>query len=336
VKSVANILYVGDPHATVAELPDMEALVGLIGRVVEREAVDGIVFLGDQYHHHGILHLEVIDFWMRTIKRLARDTRLYLMVGNHDKAGNGRSDIHSLMIHEGQGPNVKVIDRPSYFQDIPGTVLIPHMDSAEDFLAACEAHKHLPTVVCHQTFAGSQYENGFYAKDGINPDLVPQETILSGHIHRPQRNGKVWYVGAPRWRTSADADTERRLWLMTQGPGVMVVKAQYDTGEVCRRIVHTIEEEDLPLDLDAYDLEKDDVTVTLTGSAEWLAIQVPKRERQGFRVRTIKTGVAAAPRIRESEGVSTAFKRFVTGYQPKHKTPIPVLEKLAAERIAHG
>jgi hypothetical protein len=76
--------------------------------------------------------------------------------------------------------------------------------------------------------------------------------------------------------------------------------------------------------------------VTLKGSAEYLKASVPLYEHKGFKVRTVKTGVSAAPRVKESEGVSTAFRKFVTAYQPKHKTPIPVLEKLAAERIANG
>jgi DNA repair exonuclease SbcCD nuclease subunit len=331
---MADLLYVGDPHATISELPDLERLMALICQVARDKKPDGVVFLGDQYHHHGIVHLEVVDFWMRAIDQLKLLTKVYLMVGNHDKPGNGRSDIHSMMIHAGDVTRrVHVIDKPRVFEEIPGTVFIPHMDSGKAFVEACKDFLTVPLVVCHQTFDGSRYENGFYAKDGIDPNLVPQEMILSGHIHAPQRFGKVWYVGAPRWRTSADANTERHLWLMSQAQGSMLCKAKFDTGEVCRRIIDLEEVETGGLVWENYDTKKDDVRLTLKGPEFWLKPYAKMRAEQGFKVRTICTDKSTAPRVRESEGITTALKKFVSAAKPKNNTPIPVLEKLVAERL---
>ena len=93
------------------------------------------------------------------------------------------------------------------------------------------------TVVCHQTFAGSDYGNGFYAKDGINPDLIPQKKIIGGHIHSGQEFGKVFYVGSPRWRTLTDANQDRAIWLIEfDGEGNLLNKTPFSTNGVCRRV----------------------------------------------------------------------------------------------------
>ena len=66
---------------------------------------------------------------------------------------------------------------------------------AEKFRDACVQLKSAgPTVlVCHSEFSGSQFENGFYSPHGFNPDEIPFDTIISGHIHKEQiiAGGKV-------------------------------------------------------------------------------------------------------------------------------------------------
>ena len=68
-------------------------------------------------------------------------------------------------------------------------------------------------MVAHQTFTGATYENGFYAEDGIDPELVAQDQIISGHIHKQQQIGKCWYQGTPKWDTMSDANEEKGIWI---------------------------------------------------------------------------------------------------------------------------
>ena len=173
---------------------------------------------------------------------------------------------------------VTVVDEPTRIG--PGVIAIPHRDSGEDFLSLCSEYPEDATVVCHQTFNGGQYDNGFYAKDGIDPNLVPQPMILSGHIHAPQSFGKVWYVGAPRWRTASDANVERAIWVVEHDDlGNIVSKTPVRTGETCRRIwelrgrrATTPVRIRILSDLDGH---KDDIRVTCRGSEEWIRVRKP-------------------------------------------------------------
>jgi DNA repair exonuclease SbcCD nuclease subunit len=338
-----KVLYIGDPHITVAELADGAALVDLVVKTAVQLKPDAIVFLGDQYHHHSIVHLEVMNFWLKALEHLVETTtaEIYIMVGNHDKPGSGRQDIHALLAHKDRHPRVHIVERPHRLivPTIPmytGVLLIPHQDSGEEFLKLCSHFvSETKTVVCHQTFDGGRYENGFYAKDGVDPEKVPQPSILSGHIHAPQEFGKVWYVGAPRWRTTSDANTERAIWLVEHDDtGAMVSRTAIDTGDVCRRILDLEETEVGGLVVERYDTKKDDVRLTLKGPDFWLKAYGKMRKEQGFKVRTVCTDTKSAPRVRESEGIAPAFKKFVSAYKPKNNTPLPVLEKLVAERFA--
>ena len=339
-----RVLYVGDPHVTVSELADSWALIELVNRTASEHEVDAIVFLGDQYHTHSLVHLQVMHFWMQALEHVwsahtgSKLAKVFLLVGNHDKGGDSNQQhVHAMLAHKDRNPMVTVVDEPTRIG--PGVIAIPHRDSGEDFLSLCSEYPEDATVVCHQTFNGGQYDNGFYAKDGIDPNLVPQPMILSGHIHAPQSFGKVWYVGAPRWRTASDANVERNIWVVEHdAQGNIVSKTPVRTGETCRRIWDlTMEESDtskgFPFFRDQYDTKKDDVRITLKGGDEYLKTYGPQLERAGFRVRTIRTDKVSAPRVRESEGVSTAFKKFVDAFEPKWSTPKEVLHKLVQERL---
>jgi hypothetical protein len=326
-------LYIGDPHVCPTELDDADALMRCVSDAVVAHRPDRVVFLGDEFHTHAIVHLEVMHWWVVNLLSLGVRVPTWVLVGNHDKCGNGRSDIHALepMKHI---PGVTVVEAPVEF--LPGVLVLPHMDTWEGFRTACEQNP-VPVAVCHNTFKGTTLENGFYAPDGFDVTTLPQEMFLSGHIHTPQEFGKVWYLGAPRWRIATDANVDRALWLVTHGDdGRVVARTPLDTGTYCRRIINADEVEGGQLDPEGYDTKKDDVRLTITGSEAFLKASVPVRTAQGFRVRTVKVGAGAVARVRESEGIPQAFRKFAGAYECKRGTPRDVLLRLAAERLATG
>lgn len=340
---MVRVLYVGDPHATASELRDMDGLLTCIHDAVKKHRPDKVVFLGDEFHHHGVVHLEVMHWWTEAVKGLVRlmsthavpphtDWLVGMMVGNHDKPESRAPGVHALESFSWL-PGVKVIDAPEPLFE--GILAVPHMDTWEEFRRACDSK--YAVVVCHNTFDGAQMENGFYAPEGFNVETLPPGLFLSGHIHRPQEFGKVWYLGAPRWRTASDANTERALWCVTHGDdGRVVERIPVDTGPYCRRIINIEETEEMGVAYERYDTKKDDVRVTITGPDWFLKATVPVREAQGFKVRTVKTGTAAVARVKESEGVSTAFRKFTSAYEPKHGTSPAILQSMAAERLANA
>jgi DNA repair exonuclease SbcCD nuclease subunit len=231
-----RLLLVGDVHATPEELGDCRRLIDFVAKTAQENGVDYIVFMGDIYNTHNVMRVEVLAFWKDAFEKLYKICRdVIVLVGNHDYAGEGLP-IHALLAHDTQ---VLVVDKPCNF-DL-GILFLPYMSSREAFVEACEYEKAAqstgPTVLCHQTFEGSTYENGMYAPDGVDPNLIPQTTVISGHIHTPQSFGKVMYIGAPRWRTLSDANVERAIWIYDfDSEGKVIKTKSFDTGTACKRI----------------------------------------------------------------------------------------------------
>lgn len=317
-----RILFVGDVHATPEELEDCGRLMDLVGRVAGREHAQEIVLLGDSYHTFNVVRVEVMAFWREVFAM--KSHHMKALVGNHDFAGEGLA-IHSMMAHQEQ---IQVIFKP-HLDEKRGILYLPYYSSHEAFLDACTIGGN--TLVCHQTFSGSRYENGMYAPDGIDPELVPQKTIISGHIHAPQSFGKVTYIGAPRWRTLSDANTERAIWLYTfDDDGNVVDRKAFDTGDTCRQIRYVVDTPEEPFsgEID----RRHDWRVDVRGPADYVEARKVALQAAGARVRTFKTE-RSAPKLRESEGIGAAFRTYLSGYVPKYGTAADMLGAMARERL---
>lgn len=324
-------LWVGDPHAEPHDLADARALAGLVRQVaVSTKAT--VILAGDLYDTHAIIHAEVQYFWWEFLRDLkAAGVPVIIIKGNHDQPGVDGSLATALIAHIEQA--ACVLYGPRLF----GKLLFCPYTSGDKLVEWSAQFPDATTLFCHQTFDGSTYDNGFYAGDGVNPNLIKQKRIISGHIHTPQEFGKVWYPGAPRWRNLNDANVDRALWLLYfDDNGNLVNKKAFDTGAVCRRIYlfeetpTTLLPKHLPID------GKNEVHVILKGPKEFVEERKPLLESLGVRLRTIRTDARAPVRVKESEGVAVAFNKYLDAYEPRHGTPKPVLKALADERVVNG
>lgn len=320
-----KLLFVGDPHFEAHDLDDCRALADLIVQVAKDNDA-AVLFAGDQYHTHAVINAEVQYFWWETFHRL-RNHEVYALVGNHDRPGSSSSKATAMIAHVKQ---CRVVDEPL---EVNGVLLMPYMADHNEFVRICEEDKqYSKTVICHQTFSGSKYENGFYAEDGINPDLISQN-IISGHIHTPQEFGKVWYPGAPRWRIQTDANTERAIWLLEFDKGVLINRTPFDTGKVCRKIHHLVDTQEAPATPPTPD-PKDEYRVDLKGEAAWIKEREPLYKGWA-KIRVFKTDRAQI-KVKESDGISVAFNKWVEAYKPVNQTPTETLKKLVQERVTYG
>jgi DNA repair exonuclease SbcCD nuclease subunit len=118
---------------------------------------------------------------------------------------------------------------------------LPYIHDNDEFIRiANELHQHSHTLICHATFDGAEYENGFYAPDGIDQYKLNYKCIISGHVHKQADLGKVWYPGTPRWLTSSDANEEKGIWIVehteSEDPGFeATIRSTYN---ICMPIVN--------------------------------------------------------------------------------------------------
>ena len=328
-------LIVGDPHATLEELDDCRNLVDFVAEVAQQQEVDRIILLGDLYHTHSVMRVEVMAFWRHSLGMLAGVCPTIALVGNHDLPGTGGDPyVHALAAHEDQ---VEVVDCSTV---INGVLYMPYTHDAQEFINICQKYPTIGTVICHQTFDGSVFENGFHAPDGIDPEQIPQKHIISGHIHAGQSFSKIWYPGAPRWRTLTDANSERAIWVVEFRDGVPVSKIPYDTGDVCRQIRYSRIDVDTgevvdgvqPILIDGRLDPSMSWRIDLHGSGNAVDAAHALYAAPGVRIRTfINDG--APVKVRESEGVQVAFGRYLEAFEARHGTDPAILRKMAQERL---
>lgn len=313
-----SLLLVGDPHVTASEIADAQALIDGIKEL----PYDKIVFLGDLFHKHDVLELSVVTFWRRAMGELcALGKQVYVVLGNHDMAANGKGG-HALNTIRDivQASRGRIIDRPTCIAGEP-YVGVPYCHHEADFLAAVEEARKLVgdqyfdryTLLCHQTFNGAQYENGFYAPDGFDLEAVPFKRVISGHIHMAQSlGGRLQYIGSPRWRTRSDAN-EAKFILGRDDKSEDQASVIYGTAKWCRPI-EVIE------DGQPRQWENSRLTVIVRGSPEHVRARTAELAATGAAVLPRPT-VSAAPRVSESQGsVAASFKQFLLTFKAPNGT----------------
>lgn len=321
---MSKLLLIGDVHVVVEELDDCQALIDYI-KPVALEHKARVCFMGDLFNTMSVIRSEVLNFWntnFRTMNKLG--IKVSALVGNHDFAGEGLFD-HALVAYE---TYVQVVDR---FADIaPGVLAVPYYSDHQTLIEIAQKSK-AKTLLAHQTFTGSTYDNGFYAPDGIDPDLIPQENIISGHIHSPQSFGKVTYIGAPRWRTLSDANIERAIWLYEfDGAGNVVNKTPFSTGNVCRQIKYL---QDSPSEPISVELDSSvDWRIDIKGPVDWIEKRKAELAGPGVKIRTFKTE-GTRPVVKESDGIGMAFQKYLNRFTPKYGTDKETLTVLAKDRL---
>ena len=210
-----KVIRIGDPHAQQSNLTEMSRLIDFVADLAKKENADRIEVMGDLFHNHYVVRLEVMKFWMQAAEKLGKVAPAYLLVGNHDQPGDyGREQLMSALDCLVGIKNVTVVNRPT--MPDKETLMLPHTSDQELFAKwilefADKAPKYL---VCHQTFDGSKYDNGMYAPDGFATDLVKGfDLVYSGHIHTSQKFSNVFYTGTPRWDSISDAGQEKGVWV---------------------------------------------------------------------------------------------------------------------------
>jgi DNA repair exonuclease SbcCD nuclease subunit len=266
-------LYVGDPHVKVSNLAESESLLKFVRESAVQYNVDRIVILGDLFHTHSLVRLEVLEFWRAQLFALSLTSKeVIVLCGNHDQTGDYGSKTNALSIFKDlKLPNLTIVDSPMRFGAI---AYAPYIHHQEEFLREVNAlaNEGAKTLVCHQTFSGAKYDNGMFAPDGFDPENVNYTLIISGHIHSSSRFGKVIYPGTATWQTASDANKDKGIWLVEHDDaGAIVFEQVLDTSKIVQPIysISWKEGDDQPT------IPEGRITLELIGTSAWINQQKP-------------------------------------------------------------
>lgn len=235
-----KIIRVGDPHVKVGNITESKSLVDFIAKTAIECKVDRIEILGDLFHTHAIVRLEVIDFWIWALEKLAKICEVVVLVGNHDLSGDFNSHNSSLSVFALMGwKNLIIVEKPTAI-GIYGYIPYTHSSAAFIDNAMVLADKGCKVLVCHQTIEGSKYESGMYAPDGIPAGQWSERFshVISGHIHSEQSFANIVYPGTARWDSAVDANRRKGIWIYESKDGTGRIQSSLfvSTEEVCSPI----------------------------------------------------------------------------------------------------
>ncbi len=269
-----NVLRLGDPHVKSSNIKESDALMQFVLEKALELKVDRLEIPGDLFDTHTIVNLFVFQFWEKWLNKLY-DAKINTIVlrGNHDMSGDYNNDYSVLNAFKHLDEYVKIITSPVN-EGVFG--YMPYIHNNAIFVEEANklAQQGAKVLVSHTTYQGSKYDNGFFAPDGISPDLLDNRFIhlISGHVHSEQEFGRVWYPGTARWLSKSCANRRKGIWLCNHDDvtGAILSKEFISTESICTPIVSLIWKEgenkpEVPSNAKV-DLE-------LIGSSEWVTEQ---------------------------------------------------------------
>lgn len=305
--SLDEFIWVGDPHVKQNNIEESSRLIEWVDQEALKRDLP-VVFAGDQYNDFGIARVEAVKFWSSAFHSMK--SKAIALVGNHD--ANPDMSLNFMDIHSDY---VMVIDKPVVINDIG---LLPFYRKNDIFVEEMNklALLGVKWVLCHQEFNGCQYENGFYAPGGVDPELIPESIVgvIGGHIHKQQKFGKIWYPGTARHLTKSDVGEVK---------GIFYVNLKTQQNE----IIHTPIEVSEPFQVinvtpeykgDLSNLNSSRMFINILGPSAFIKSTL-KKIPEGAKVRSIPDPETETPKIKESQGIPKAFFDFAVEYANQNK-----------------
>jgi hypothetical protein len=207
-----KILRLGDPHVKVSNIKESEALMQFVLFTATERKVDRIEILGDQFDNHSILRLEVLEFWQRWLWNLsdrAYSFDTYVLTGNHDISGDNTNNYSALQVFN----DIEFVNIVSSPVVVGAIGYAPYIHDNAKFVEEANklADQGAKILVSHTTYQGSKYDNGMYAPDGVDPDLLdPRLThLISGHVHCYSSDTE--FLTETGWKTYENVKSEDNL-----------------------------------------------------------------------------------------------------------------------------
>ena len=173
------------------------------------------VFLGDFHHVRAAINISTLNYSVNVLQ-LLNDyfDNFFFIIGNHDLFHRDKFEIHSLPYIK-EFPNIHAIEDITTIGDF---AFIPWLTNEE--------WKKVTRV--KQKYMFGHFELPKFKMNAMveMPDhgqlnrehFENQEMIFSGHFHKRQNQGKIWYIGNTFPHNYADAwDDERGMMIWTPG-----------------------------------------------------------------------------------------------------------------------
>ena len=208
-------LHVGLKSNSAVHLRDCEEFVDWFIAESKAAGAETCIFLGDWHHNRNSINLITLDTSLRCLEKLgAAFEQFFWFPGNHDLFYKDKRSIHSSAFGR-HIPGVTVVEGVTTMDDV---TLVPWLVGEE--------WKNISKIQSRYMFGHFELPL-FYMNAMVQmPDTGElqaehfhhQEYVFSGHFHKRQNRGKIWYIGNAFSHNFADNwDDERGMMILEWG-----------------------------------------------------------------------------------------------------------------------
>ena len=185
-----------------------------------------VVVAGDYFDNRQFVDINVLNTALDIMELIAKECKVYMIIGNHDIYKSNDVDINSLR-------PLSYIKNVNIVHDIAELVIkndkkfllvswIGDMKKENKIIA--ENKDKYDILVFHTELSGMSYDNGRKIINGLNIDIVDDMRIVSGHIHKRQESKRGIYLGSPYHTSRMDIGNKKGIYtFFSEDDGLLTI-----------------------------------------------------------------------------------------------------------------
>ncbi len=191
---------------------DCEEFVTWFCETAKAEGAETCIFLGDWHHNRSTTDVSTMNYTVSNLERLSKSfEKVYFILGNHDLFYKDKREINSVEFMR-LFPNIVPIKETLNEGNV---TIMPWLVGDE--------WKNIPNIKSKYIFGHLELPS-FYMNAMVQmPDhgqlqsdhFAHQDYVFTGHFHKRQKRGKIYYIGNAFPHNYADAsDDDRGMMLL--------------------------------------------------------------------------------------------------------------------------
>ena len=183
-----------------------------------------IVIAGDYFDNRQNIDINVLNVAIDVMKCIANECQVYVVIGNHDIYKKCETDITSLKPFDDVDGVMLIYDKYELMlKDDKKLLLVSWVgDFKKENKIITENKDNYDILVFHTELSGMTYDNNRTIINGINLDIVEDDKIVSGHIHKRQESKKGIYLGSPYHLDRSDIGNRKGIYTFTVDNGKLI------------------------------------------------------------------------------------------------------------------
>ena len=183
-----------------------------------------IVIAGDYFDNRQNIDINVLNVAIDVMKCIANECQVYVVIGNHDIYKKCETDITSVKPFDDVDGVMLIYDKYELtLKDDKKLLLVSWIgDFKKENKIIAENKDNYDILVFHTELSGMTYDNNRPIINGLNLDIVEDDKIVSGHIHKRQESKKGIYLGSPYHLDRSDIGNRKGIYTFTVDNGKLI------------------------------------------------------------------------------------------------------------------